>query len=83
MINVLTIFLAQYFQGKNYDVVVKIPPLTQRSRRSRVHPLPKFSFSKKINEKNITLGQLIQASCPWGATFLGRKGLTNSPDQVA
>ncbi len=34
-------------------------------------------------EKIITLGQLIQANCPWGATFLGRKGLTNSPNQVA
>ncbi len=48
MINVLTIFLAQYFQGKNCDVMVKILPLTQRSK---VDPFPKFSFKKKKRKK--------------------------------
>ncbi len=41
MINYLTIFLAQYFQGKKCDVVIKIP---LQLKSLGFDPLPKFSF---------------------------------------
>jgi hypothetical protein len=63
MINFLNIFLAQYFQGKKCDVLVRIPPFQHASLN--FDSFPKFSFFSIDEMDEIkTLRQLLQASCP-------------------
>jgi hypothetical protein len=73
MINIIIIYLAQYFQRKKCDAMIRIPPfnpLTQGSISSQIL----FSSMDKMDEKNVNVKQLFQASCPQGVTSSRRLG---------
>jgi len=73
MVNVIIIFLEQYFQRKKCDAMIRISPfnpLTKVQSSSQIF----FSSMDKMDEKNVDVKQLFQASCPQGVTSSRRLG---------
>jgi hypothetical protein len=56
------IFLAQYFQGKKNDAMIKIPMLAQGPR---VDNFFKLSFFSAYEMKKIPLGKIFKLVAPW------------------
>ncbi len=82
MINVLSIFLHNIFKGNFFLQRLESPLSSVQCKGPRFNFFPQFLFFHGWNEwrkKNKNLGQLFQSCFSKGATFLGRKELSDSP----